>query len=119
MLPDKVPNLTGALMSVLKLEIPIQTALLDSLLELDQAILDALPIVEHVNPMQNPEGVFEIPPLSVRWKSKQLGDLRDSTVPAEAAGVFRIGLYDVDVVAKGAHEAEAHFTLRRVGWVRR
>ena len=82
-------------------------------------ILDALPIVEHVNPMQNPEGSFAIPPLSVRWKSKQLGDLRDSAVPLEATGVFKVGLYEVDVVAKGAHEEEAHFTLRRVGWVRR
>src|SRR5690242_11361188 len=31
-------------MSVLKLELPLQTPLLDSFLELDQAILDALPI---------------------------------------------------------------------------
>src|ERR1700744_4559564 len=31
-------------MSVLKLELPIETPLLESILELDQAILDALPI---------------------------------------------------------------------------
>ena len=82
-------------------------------------VLNALPFVEQVNPMQTPEGKFEAAPLKLSWKSKQLGDLRSSASAAETDGVFRMGLYEVDVVVTGSHDTEAHFTLRRVGWQHR
>lgn len=78
--------------------------------------LDALAFVEKINPMQSPEGTFDAAPLTVRWKSTQRGELRDSAPQGEGEGVFRIGLYELDVVATGPHDAQAHFTLRRVGW---
>ena len=79
-------------------------------------VLVALPLVEQVNPMQSPEGKFEAAALTVRWKSRPLGDLRDSAPPGENEGLFRMGLYELDVVATGPHDGEAHFVLRRVGW---
>lgn len=82
-------------------------------------MLNALPIVEQINPMQSPEGTFGAAPLTVRWKSRPLGELRDSAPPGENEGIFRMGLFELDVVATGPHAGEAHFTLRRVGWKRR
>ena len=82
-------------------------------------MLNALPIVEQVNPMQTPEGNLKAASLTVSWKSRPLGDLRDSTPPGENEGLFRMGLYELDVVATGPHDGAAHFTLRRVGWKHR
>ena len=79
-------------------------------------VLNALPIVEQVNPMQSPEGKLEAGSLTVSWKAKPLGELRDSTPLGEGVGSFRMQLYDLDVLATGPNEGTARFTLRRVGW---
>jgi prepilin-type N-terminal cleavage/methylation domain-containing protein len=78
--------------------------------------LDALPIAEQVNPMQTPEGTLEAPGLTVRWKSRRIGDERESILPGLPEGRFRIGLYDLDVEAVGSDNTKASFTIRRAGW---
>src|SRR5215471_17698213 len=80
--------------------------------------LDALALVEKINPMQSPEGTLEAAPLTVQWKSRQLPPLRDTASAEDAESAFQVAMYEIDVVATGARNTTARFTLHSLGWKR-
>ena len=82
-------------------------------------MLNAIPLVEQVNPMESPAGKLEAAALTVSWQSRPLGEVRTSTPLGESEGLFLVGLYALDVVATAPNAEEARFTLRRVGWKHR
>ena len=76
----------------------------------------AMAFVETVNPMSEPTGKRELPPLEVRWTSRPLTDLRLGMSPAGGATPFDFRLYELDVEVLRDARLVRTFTLRKTGW---
>ena len=77
----------------------------------------AMAIIETVNPMAEPNGKRELPPLEIRWKSRPLTDLRLGMSPAGGATQFDFRLYMLDVEVLRDNHTAREFSVRKTGWV--
>lgn len=77
----------------------------------------ALAVIETVNPMATPEGMRELAPLEIRWKSSPLTDLRLGMTAAYGASPFDFRLYQLDVTVSRDKRVVNEFSLRKTGWV--
>lgn len=73
-------------------------------------------IVETVNPMKDPAGSRELPPLEVRWKSHPLTGLRTGMSRAGTSTQFDFRLYEVEVEVLRNGAPVREFSMRKAGW---
>lgn len=76
----------------------------------------ALAVVETINPMSEPSGERELPPLRVRWQSKPLADRRPGLSRIGMTNQFDFILYDVEVEVLRGGERVREFSFRKAGW---
>ena len=84
-----------------------------------QALEDArtaLTLVEDVNPMQDPQGQRDAPPLTVRWQSRALTDRRAGVSRAGLPTQFDFILYEMDVEVLRNGTQVRQFSFRKAGW---
>jgi general secretion pathway protein I len=77
----------------------------------------AMAIVDTVNPMSEPNGKRDLPPLEIRWKARPLTDLRLGMSPAGGATQFDFRLYELDVEVLREGRSIREFNMRKTGWV--
>jgi len=85
-----------------------------------QALADARAaraVLETVNPMAEPDGVREVPPLIIRWRAQPLGEQRFGLIPFGGATQFDLNLYDLEVEVLRDGEVVREFNVRKTGWV--
>lgn len=85
-----------------------------------QAVEDArsaLALVESINPMSEPSGTREIPPLTVSWESTAMTPTRSGLSPAGMPTLFDFALYRLDVRVTRGDRVVREFQVRRAGWV--
>lgn len=76
----------------------------------------AMAVVETINPMAEPNGSRELPPLEIRWKSRPLTNLRLGMSPAGGATQFDFRLYALDVEVLRDNRLVRDFSVRKTGW---
>jgi len=84
-----------------------------------QALQDARvakAIVETINPMKDPTGSRDLPPLEIRWKSRPLTERRTGMSRAGTSTQFDFRLYEVDVEVLRSGTVVRDFSVRRAGW---
>jgi len=84
---------------------------------LDTATLNAIALLETVNPMQQPEGEEQIGAVRVQWRATLLEPSGPMLTDYLQPGLFDVGLYDIAVVLEVDGRIERRFVLRRAGWV--
>ncbi|WP_024868649.1 PulJ/GspJ family protein [Pseudoxanthomonas suwonensis] len=77
----------------------------------------ALALVEAVNPMAEPRGERELPPLRVSWESRAITPVRPGLSQAGFPTLFDFALYEMDVQVWRDGQLVQEFSLRRAGWV--
>jgi len=77
----------------------------------------AMAVVETINPMAEPNGKRDLPPLEIRWKARPLTELRLGMSPAGGATQFDFRLYELDVEVLHNGRSIREFNLRKTGWV--
>lgn len=77
----------------------------------------ALAILETINPMAEPDGQRELPPLTIRWKAIPVSNLRMGMSATGTATQFDFRLYDLDVEVLRNEHIVRDFHLRKTGWV--
>jgi general secretion pathway protein I len=60
--------------------------------DLDQ---NALALATRLNPMEQPEGSFDLGDYRIRWQSFRIGEIRRNTGYPSGSGRFSVGLYRV------------------------
>jgi len=73
-------------------------------------------VIETINPMAEPEGTRELPPLEIRWTTRPLTERRTGMSRAGTATQFDFRLYEVDVEVRREGTVVRDFTLRKAGW---
>lgn len=82
-------------------------------------MLNALELVDQLNPAEQPEGEREVARLHVSWRASVVQPLRSNVVPGGAPGVWLIGLYQVQVQARVAGAGPSvEFAVVKTGWQR-
>ena len=76
----------------------------------------AMAVMEAVNPMAEPEGRRDLPPLEIRWKARPLTERRAGMSPAGGATPFDFRLYELDVEIVREGQPVRDFSLRKAGW---
>jgi prepilin-type N-terminal cleavage/methylation domain-containing protein len=56
---------------------------------------NALALVANLNPMDQPEGVFDLGEYRIRWKASLIGEVRRTTAYPAGVGRFSVALYRV------------------------
>ena len=74
-------------------------------------------ILETINPMNEPDGHRELPPLTIRWKATPISNLRMGMSATGTATQFDFRLYDLDVEVLRNQRVVRDFKLRKTGWV--
>lgn len=81
----------------------------------DEAIQAGLAMIEHVNPMAQPQGELDAGHYRVSWNSKTVESPRDGLLPAGAISLYKVGLWRMEVTVEGGDEPVS-FTTRKAGW---
>ena len=81
----------------------------------DEAIQAGLAMIEHVNPMAQPQGSLSAGHYMVSWTSEPIKSPRDGLTPAGQVSLYRVGLWRVQVTVEGSKEP-VRFTTRKAGW---
>jgi len=76
----------------------------------------ALAVVETINPMSEPQGERELPPLLVRWQSTPVAQRRPGLSRIGMTTQFDFILYQVDVEVLRDGERVRDFSFRKAGW---
>jgi general secretion pathway protein I len=84
---------------------------------LDTATLNAIALLEAVNPMQQPQGEVMLGEVRVAWRATPVEAPGPALTDYLQPGLFDVGLYDVAVVLEVGGRVERRFVLRRAGWV--
>lgn len=84
---------------------------------LDTATLNAIALLEAVNPMQQPQGEAMLGEVRVAWRATPVEAPGPALTDYLRPGLFDVGLYDVAVVLEVGGRVERRFVLRRAGWV--
>lgn len=99
--------LNGALRSIERTEVAAR---------LDTATLNAIALLETVNPMQRPEGEEQIGEVRVQWRSRVIAGPSEGLTEFYSLGLYEVGLYELDVELWRNEDLEGRLTLRRAGW---
>jgi len=81
----------------------------------DEAIQAGLAMIEHVNPMAQPQGELDAGHYTVSWNSEPIESPRDGLTPTGRVSLYRVGLWRVQVTVEGIKEP-VRFTTRKAGW---
>lgn len=81
-----------------------------------QEARSALALVRTINPMVEPTGKRDLPPLDIRWKARPLTDRRIGMSRAGTSTQFDFQLYDLDVEVFRDNTLVRDFSVRRTGW---
>ena len=73
-------------------------------------------VIETINPMTEPAGTRQLPPLEIHWTSRPLTEQRTGMSRAGTATQFDFRLYEVDVEVRRKGAVVRDFTLRKAGW---
>lgn len=76
----------------------------------------ALALVETINPMSEPTGERELPPLRVRWRSTPVAERRPGLSRIGMTTQFDFILYQVEVEVLRDGEPVRDFSFRKAGW---
>ncbi len=76
----------------------------------------AAAVMETVNPMKEPEGKRDLPPLEIRWRARPLTERRAGMSQAGSATPFDFHLYQMDVEVLRNGRVVRDFSLRKTGW---
>lgn len=82
----------------------------------DAAMRDALGWAELINPMEQRQGVRTLGGYEVRWNSDPIEPERDGSNGYMRPGLYRIGLYRVNVQIWRSGRLQGELTIRRAGW---
>jgi len=74
-------------------------------------------VLETINPMAEPAGVRELPPLSIRWRAQPLSEQRFGISRNGTATQFDFRLYDLHVEVLRDGDVVREFNMRKTGWV--
>ena len=77
----------------------------------------ALAVVETINPMDQPRGERQIPPLDIRWVARPITELRTGMSRSGTPTQFDLMLYEVDVEVFRDDALSREFRVRKAGWV--
>ena len=77
----------------------------------------AMAVIDTINPMAEPSGRRQLPPLEIRWKSRPLSNLQLGISPAGGATQFDFRLYLLDVEVLRDDQLSREFSVRKTGWV--
>ena len=76
----------------------------------------AVAVMETVNPMTEPEGKRDLPPLEIRWRAQPLTERRAGMSQAGGATPVDFRLYQLDVEVLRNGQTVRDFSLRKTGW---
>ena len=77
---------------------------------------NALDYIKQVNPMQDPEGRKELGPYVLSWNSRQLYEPRICINRPAGKGIFKVGLYKMQVEVSRETQNITSFSIRQVGY---
>jgi general secretion pathway protein I len=77
----------------------------------NDATANVISYMQAVNPMENPNGKAEFGAYSISWQSHIAGPIADNVAYPSGVGLYQVGLYQVDVIARHAEDA-SWFTLQ-------
>lgn len=81
----------------------------------DEAVQAGLAMIEHVNPMSQPQGTLNAGHYTVSWSSDAIESPRDGLTPSGMVSLYRVGLWRLEVIVEGSQEP-VRFTTRKAGW---
>lgn len=84
--------------------------------EADAALRNAVAWMEQVNPMEMPTGREAWGEVVVSWRADPVEPPLERATGQHAAGLYRIGLYDVELRVERSGQLVAETRMRRVGW---
>ena len=76
----------------------------------------AMAIMDTVNPMSQPDGTRQLPPLEVHWTSSPLTDRRLGMSPTGGITQFDFRLYELTIEVRRNNQIVRDFKMRKVGW---
>lgn len=76
----------------------------------------ALAVVETINPMEQPRGEREMPPLDIRWVARPITERRTGMSRSGTPTQFDLMLYEVGVEVFRDDVLSREFTVRKAGW---
>lgn len=85
-------------------------------LQADTAVANALAWVETVNPMLAPTGEQALGDYTLRWRAEPVEPPRDGATDFLQPGLYRVGLYRMQLELWRDGQIEREFELRRAGF---
>ncbi len=82
----------------------------------DAALRNAIAWLAQVNPMLSPEGAQPLGDYRLVWRARPVEAPRDGTTGYLQPGLYKVGLYDLDIELWRGRSLEREATLRRAGW---
>lgn len=76
----------------------------------------AMAVIETINPMLEPSGDRQLPPLELRWKSQPLTQRRAGMSRAGTQTQFDFQIYELDVEILRSQKVVREFNVRKTGW---
>jgi len=74
-------------------------------------------VLDTINPMAEPRGVRELPPLTIRWTAQPASEQRFGINRFGRPTQFDVRLYDLEVEVLRDGAVVREFNLRKTGWV--
>jgi len=81
----------------------------------DEAIQAGIAMLEHVNPMAQPQGRLSAGHYSIAWTSEAIVPAVEGLTPYGLVSLYQVGLWRMQVTVEGGDEP-VRFTTRKAGW---
>ncbi len=81
-----------------------------------QQVANALSLVKTINPMTEPNGEISVADLTVQWDASLREPERDGVNRFGTPGLYRVGLYDMQVTLSYRGEYVSDFDVRQIGY---
>jgi general secretion pathway protein I len=88
----------------------------DQARNLDTALRNALAWSVRINPMTEPDGETALGEWTLRWHSEPVEPPRDGTTPSFQPGLYKVGLYSMQLELWRDGRMQREATLRRAGY---
>lgn len=82
----------------------------------DAALRNAVAWLAQVNPMTTPQGTQALGDYDMSWSAREVEPPRDGATGYLALGLYKVGLYDVEIELRRGDRTVREVTLRRAGW---
>lgn len=82
----------------------------------DAALRNAVAWLAQVNPMATPEGSQALGEYDMAWRAREVEPPRDGATGYLLPGLYKVGLYEVDIELRRGDSLVRAVTLRRAGW---